>query len=152
MTVDHLRVTRLRKAAVQAIAALFIVAGVMHFVIPRGYAAIVPAVLPARLFLVYLSGAFELAGGVGLLVPRVRRPAALGLIALLATVFPANVQMLANAMAAGKPPWQVALLWARLPLQFVLMYVIWKTAGRVSYHTESTESRENGSADSVDSV
>ena len=118
-----------RARAVYAIAALFVAAGVLHFVIPRSYEAIVPPSLPARLFLVYLSGACELAGGVGLLVPRTRRLAALGLIALLAAVFPANVQMLVDAAAAGKPAWQVALLVLRLPLQFVLMYVIWRTAG-----------------------
>jgi uncharacterized membrane protein len=115
---------------VRALAALFVVAGVLHFVIPRSYVSIVPPFLPARLFLVYLSGALELAGGVGLLVPRTRRPAALGLIALLAAVFPANVQMLADAVAAGSPRWQVALLCLRLPLQFALMWLIWRTAGR----------------------
>jgi uncharacterized membrane protein len=119
-----------RVRAVQAIAALFIVTGVLHFVIPRSYEAIVPRFLPARLFLVYLSGACELAGGAGLLVPRTRRVAALGLIALLAAVFPANVQMLANAAGAGKAGWHVALLWLRLPLQFVLMWLVWRTAGR----------------------
>ena len=119
-----------RVRAVYAIAALFVVTGVLHFVIPRSYESIVPPYLPARRFLVYLSGACELAGGVGLLVPRTRRAAALGLVALLAAVFPANVQMLAAAVAAGKPQWQVALLWLRLPLQFVLMWLVWRTAGR----------------------
>jgi uncharacterized membrane protein len=119
-----------RVRAVHAIAALFVVTGVLHFVIPHSYEAIVPRVLPARLFLVYLSGACELAGGIGVLVPRTRRAAALGLVALLAAVFPANVQMLVDAVGAGKPGWQVALLGVRLPLQFVLMWLIWRTAGR----------------------
>ena len=127
---DGVRASPGRVLAVGAIAALFIVTGVLHFVIPRSYESIVPPFLPARLFLVYLSGALELAGGIGLLVPRTRRPAALGLIALLAAVFPANVQMLADAVAAGKPQWQAALLCLRLPLQFVLMWLIWRTAGR----------------------
>ena len=113
-----------------AVAALFLVTGVLHFVIPRSYEAIVPPFLPARRFLVYLSGACELAGGAGVLVPRTRRAAALGLVALLAAVFPANVQMLVNAVAAGKPGWQVALLVLRLPLQLVLMYAVWRVAGR----------------------
>lgn len=113
-----------------AIAALFVGAGVMHFVIPRGYAAIVPALFPAPLALVYLSGVCEILGGVGVLVPRTRRAAALGLVLLLAAVFPANVQMLANAAAAGKPGWQVALLWLRLPLQPALMWFVWRTAVR----------------------
>jgi uncharacterized membrane protein len=116
--------------ALHVIAALFLVTGALHFLIPGSYEAIVPPYLPAARLLVYLSGAAELAGGIGLLLPRTRRAAALGLIALLAAVFPANVQMLANALAAHAPRWQVALLWARLPLQFALMYWIWRTAGR----------------------
>ena len=121
---------RFVRASRLAIAALFVGSGVMHFVIPRGYASIVPAVFPAPLLLVYLSGGCEILGGVGVLVPRTRRLAALGLILLLAAVFPANVQMLANAIAAGKPQWQVALLWLRLPLQPALMYFVWRTAAR----------------------
>lgn len=119
-----------RGCAVYAIAALFLAAGVLHFLIPRSYQAIVPPFLPARRFLVYLSGACELAGGAGVLVPRTRRAAALGLVALLAAVFPANVQMLLGAVAAGKPGWQVALLALRLPLQPLLMVVVWRVAGR----------------------
>jgi uncharacterized membrane protein len=128
--VDGARPRSRRIRAVHVIAALFVAAGVLHFVIPGSYEAIVPPYLPARRFLVYLSGACELAGGAGLLVPRTRRLSALGLIALLAAVFPANVQMLANAVAAGKPQWQVVLLWLRLPLQLGLMYLVWRTAGR----------------------
>ena len=130
---------RSRRYGVWAVAALFLVAGVLHFAIPRSYEAIVPPFLPARRFLVYLSGACELAGGAGVLVPRTRRAAALGLVALLAAVFPANVQMLANAVAGAKPAWQVALLGLRLPLQLVLMYAIWRTAGRRPANGERVE-------------
>ena len=128
--VDGARPRSRRIRAVHVVAALFVTAGALHFAIPGSYEAIVPPYLPARRFLVYLSGACELAGGAGLLVPRTRRLSALGLIALLAAVFPANVQMLANAVAAGKPQWQVVLLWLRLPLQLGLMWLIWRAAGR----------------------
>lgn len=117
-------------AARLGLAALFVGAGALHFVIPRSYAAIVPPGLPAPLLLVYLSGACEILGGVGVLVPRTRRWAAVGLVALLAAVFPANVQMLLNAVAAGKPAWQLVLLVLRLPLQLVLMWFVWRAAGR----------------------
>src|SRR6059058_3239649 len=56
-----------RRGVVYAIAAIFVLAGVLHFAIPRSYESIVPPFLPARLFLVYLSGACELVGGLGLL-------------------------------------------------------------------------------------
>lgn len=124
------RSDRRRAASRLAIAALFVAAGVMHFVIPRSYAAIVPPTLPAPLLLVYASGACEILGGAGVLIPRTRRWAAIGLIALLAAVFPANVQMLLNAVAAGKPGWQIVLLTLRLPLQIVLMWFVWWAAGR----------------------
>ena len=41
----------------------------------------------------FISGLAEIAGGIGLLVPRLRRAAGWGLIALLVAVFPANVYM-----------------------------------------------------------
>ena len=56
-----------------------------------------PPYLPWHLGLVYLSGVFEVAGGIGLLVPRVRVAAAWGLIALYVAVFPANVHMALHA-------------------------------------------------------
>ena len=93
--------------------------------------------LPAPLLLGYGSGACELAGGIGLLPARTRRLAGAGLIALSLAVLPANVQMLLNARAAGDPAWQQALLLARLPLQAVLIWWIWKV-GRHAAVTPSS--------------
>ena len=75
-------------ASRKALALFFIGSGVNHFVIPDTYKQIVPPGLgdPARL--VRVSGVAEIAGGVGVLVPRTRRLAGFGLIALLAAVFP----------------------------------------------------------------
>lgn len=78
--------------------------------------------------LVYLSGVAEVLGGAGVLMPRWRRTARLGLILLLVAVFPANVQMLVEARAAGAPVWAEVLLWLRLPLQGVL--IAWVLAVR----------------------
>ena len=57
-----------------------IASGVLHFVRPKPFVRIVPKYLPAPLALVYISGFFEIAGGVGLLVPATRVAAAWGLI------------------------------------------------------------------------
>jgi uncharacterized membrane protein len=108
-----------------ALALFFSVAGLLHFIFPAAYAGIMPPWLPAPLLLVYVSGACELAGGVGLLPVRTRRLAGIGLIALSLAVLPANLQMLLNARAAGDPAWQQALLLARLPLQAALIWWIW---------------------------
>lgn len=92
--------------------------GIAHFVRPGPFVDIVPAFLPARLVLVYVSGFFEILGGLGLLVERTRRFAAWGLVALYVAVFPANINMAVNEIVpAGTQPLPVWALWARLPLQ-----------------------------------
>ena len=107
---------------------LFIAAGANHFLNPAVYLRIMPPYLPWPLLLVYVSGFFEMAGGLGLLVPMLTRPAAWGLIALLVAVFPANLHMALHA--DGFPQIPAALLWLRLPLQGVLIaWVWWYTRG-----------------------
>ncbi|MFD1873869.1 DoxX family membrane protein [Hymenobacter bucti] len=108
------------------LAALFVGAGVLHFLRPETYLRIMPPALPAPRLLVLLSGAAEVAGGLGLLVPATRRAAAWGLLALLLAVFPANIYMLQLAGQLHLPAWA---LWARLPLQPLLMWWVWR-AGR----------------------
>lgn len=110
------------------LAAVFAGAGAMHFVLPDAYARIVPPYLPHPVLLVYVSGFLEMAGGVGLLLPPVRRAAAVGLVLLLLAVWPANLQMVLAARAAHAPAWAVALLWARMPLQLLLMAWVWWSA------------------------
>ena len=108
-----------------AVAILFVGAGVLHFVRPRAYVAIVPRGLPHPAALVAISGIAEIAGGIGLVLAPVRAAAGSGLIILLIAVFPANVQMLLNAGARGAPRWVRVVLWLRLPLQPVLAACVW---------------------------
>jgi uncharacterized membrane protein len=110
------------------LAAIFVVAGVLHFVIPGEYVRIMPPYVPFHRAMVYLSGVLEIAGGVGLLAERTRRAAGVGLILLLLAVWPANVQMLLDTRAAGASPAAEALLWARLPLQLVLLWWVWRAS------------------------
>jgi len=97
-------------------------AGVNHFVSPASYVGMMPSALPAPETLVYVSGVAEILGGLGLILPATRRLAAWGLIALLVAVFPANLNMAINHLPLGTravPGWA---LWARLPLQLVLIW------------------------------
>lgn len=110
------------------LAAIFVFAGAMHFVVPRSYLAIMPPWVPYRLEAVYLSGLLEILGGLALLVSPTRRVAGLVLIALLIAVFPANIQMLVNALASGASPFHLTLLWLRLPLQPLLIVWIYRAA------------------------
>ena len=96
-------------------------AGSLHFLYPRAYARIVPAYLPAPLTLVYLSGVAEILGGLGLLLPETRALAAWGLVLLFLAIFPANVNMAVHRIGFTRAPPPAWLLWARLPLQAVLI-------------------------------
>jgi uncharacterized membrane protein len=107
-------------------AALFVVAGVLHFVMPKFYLAIMPRYLPNPLLLVQVSGAFEILGGLGLLPMATRKAAAVGLICLLAAVLPANLEMLRLAHDRGASAlFQLACV-LRLPLQPLLMWWVWR--------------------------
>jgi uncharacterized membrane protein len=108
------------------LAALFVGAGLLHFLRPETYLRIMPPALPAPGLLVLLSGVAEVAGGLGLLLPATRRWAAWGLLALLLAVFPANVYMLQIHEQLDIPAW---VTWARLPLQPLLMWWVWRVAG-----------------------
>src|SRR5579883_45799 len=79
---------------VQAVA--IIIVGVSHFAKPEPYVKIVPPQLLHPLELVYISGFFEILGGIGLLIPYVSVAAAWGLVALYIAVFPANINMTLN--------------------------------------------------------
>jgi uncharacterized membrane protein len=103
----------------------FIFAGIMHFVIPRAYAAIVPPQLPARRAIVYASGVAEIAGGAGVLHPRTRRAGSAWSIATLLAVFPANVHMALHPERYRVPGGRVAL-WLRLPVQ--ALFIAWAIA------------------------
>jgi len=111
-----------------ALGLTFIAAGVPHFVRPRMYEAIVPDYLPAHRELVYASGVAEIAGGAGVLHPTTRRAAGWWLIATLVAIFPANVEMAVHAERFTQ--FRPAVLWARLPLQAVLIAWAWRTAAR----------------------
>ena len=102
---------------------VFVVAGALHFVRPRTYAAIVPDYLPAHRELVYASGVAEIAGGAGLMVPAARRFAGWWLIATLVAIFPANVWMAQHPERYPVPGGRLALI-ARLPFQAVFIALV----------------------------
>ena len=107
------------------LSALFLFAGIAHFKTPEAFARIVPPYLPAPYVLVYLSGIFEVLGGLGILLPSTRWLAGWGLIALLIAVFPANIYMATGGIKIGGFPSQPWMAWARLPLQFVLIGLVY---------------------------
>jgi uncharacterized membrane protein len=101
----------------------FIVAGANHFVNPKPYLSIMPSYLPAHAALVQISGVAEILGGIGVFPARTRRFAAWGLILLLVSVFPANLNSALHGIPGSLPGW---VLWCRLPLQPVLIWWVYR--------------------------
>jgi len=90
------------------LALVFVGMGVSHFVPGpgRAMAAMIPASfvrrgMPGRKALVRFTGACEVAGGVGLLVPATQFAAGMALVVFLIAVFPANSYAAANRERFG---------------------------------------------------
>ncbi len=111
-----------------ALGSVAIAAGALHFIRPRMYEAIMPDWIPAHRELVYASGVAEMAGGAAVLVPRTAVAGGWWLIATLVAVFPANVHMALNP--DRYPGIAEPLLWARLPLQALMIAVVYRVAVR----------------------
>jgi uncharacterized membrane protein len=106
------------------LAAFWILSGLNHFRIPKVYGAIMPDYLPAHRELVAWSGVAEIVGGVAVIPPTGRRFARWWLLGVLAAVYPANVHMALHPERYERIP--PAALWARLPLQFLCAWWVWK--------------------------
>ena len=101
-------------------AALYVFAGLMHFIRPKIYLRVMPNYLPAPKFLVLLSGVFEILLGIGLCFRETKDLAIYGIIAMLLVFLLVHFYMLKGEKeSAGFPKW---LLVMRIPLQFLLMY------------------------------
>lgn len=101
-------------------AAIYVLAGIMHFIKPKMYLRIMPRYLPKPKLLVALSGIAEILLGIGLCFPETKNIAISGIIAMLVIFLVVHYYMLSSKKAgAGIPFW---LLLLRIPLQFGLMY------------------------------
>ena len=109
-----------KKLVLLGLAAFFINVGIDHFIIPDFYLSIMPPAFPLHLEAVYISGLFEVLGGLGVLIPRLRKFSGWGLIALLIAVYPANIYMALTPEAFPDVP--LSALYIRLVFQFIFFY------------------------------
>lgn len=106
-------------------------AGFLHFVKPAPFVKMVPKVLPRKTELVHASGVVEIVSGAMLLHPRTRRAGGVAAAGLLVGVFPANVQMTADALRSSRTPTYFTIgTILRLPLQAPLIRIALKAARR----------------------
>ncbi|MFB9867726.1 DoxX family protein [Vreelandella sulfidaeris] len=105
------------------ISLFFFAGGLAHFVFTDFFVMAMPDYLGYHQELVLISGIFELAGAMGILVPKTRFWAGCGLIVLIAAVYPANINMALHPEQYPEIP--RLLLYARLPLQFLMAWFVW---------------------------
>jgi uncharacterized membrane protein len=120
---ERFEVSISRRVALGFVFLWFFIGGIAHFAFTSAEMRIVPPALPAPRALVLISGVFELLGAAGLLLARTRSAAGWGLIALTIAVTPANIFMLQQADRYPMVPYWALIL--RLPLQLVLLFLIW---------------------------
>jgi uncharacterized membrane protein len=97
-------------------------AGIMHFANPSFFNDIVPPWLPpSRAFWTYISGVAELITAALLIRPATRRTGAIAAVWLFIAVYPANIYMVWDWR--NEPASQQFISWARLPFQFLFVWV-----------------------------
>lgn len=95
----------------------FALAGIDHLTSPARYLAMIEGWLPYPELVVAGTGALELMGAAGLMVPRLCRAAGLALAVYLVCVFPANFANAVRGLAVEGLPASAAYYWARLAFQ-----------------------------------
>ena len=131
-----------RNAGRGALVIMFVFTGASHFTTMKyDFAAMIPAPLPNDLWVIYLTGVLEIAGAIGLLIPRTRKLAGICLVLLLVALFPANVYAALNEIPLrGEAP---TPLWLRGPIQLLFIGMVWWTSIR------EPESRQRTGAESA---
>jgi uncharacterized membrane protein len=121
----------------------------MHFARPDFFESIVPEWFPDKRLANSVSGAAEIVLGLGLLPERTRRASALGLIALVVAVFPANIDMAVNNVEVKPVNGQMSrsagtavgpgrvVNWVRLPLQIPVAVALWRIARQATPSTSA---------------
>ncbi len=136
------RLSSWRVAGRGALVIMFLFTGTSHFTSMKyDFAAMIPPPLPNDLWVIYLTGVFEIAGAIGLLVPRTRRLAGICLVLLMVAMFSANVNAALNGIPLGGDA--PTPLWLRAPMQLLFIGMVWWTS--IKKHPEQNgRSRARG--------
>lgn len=119
-----------REAGLFAVTIMFLFTGVTYFIdMKYNYAAMLPGFAPMKVSIIHLTGALQILGAIGLLIPRTRRLAGVCLALLLVAMFPGNVYAAINGGPfRGEPP---TPLWLRAPIQlFFIGMTLWTSIGK----------------------
>ncbi|MBO9618551.1 MAG: DoxX family protein [Niabella sp.] len=107
-----------------AMAVMLLFTGIAHFVKPKEMEHMLPPVIPARIFLILVTGVFEIAAAIGLLIPQTRMLTGWSLIVFFLLILPANIYAAVAPKTKTNFTGQgLNYLWFRIPLQ--LFFIIW---------------------------
>lgn len=125
-----------------ALALFYGAAGALHLARPEAFLAIMPDFVPWPQDVILLTGLCEIAGAAGLMLPRWRKAAGLGLALYALMVFPANVK---HAIEGIETAWLPQSWWyhaPRLALQPVLIWLaLWASGWPVGWRRGDLASR-----------
>ena len=104
------------------LAIFYLLAGIAHLRAPSGFLAITPGWVPYPEYAVAFTGLAEIAGAIGLMVPRLRYAAGIGLALYALCVWPANIHHMINNIEVGG---QLASMWYHGPRMIAQPVIIW---------------------------
>jgi uncharacterized membrane protein len=106
------------------LAAMLLLTSSAHFTSMRhDLVKMVPPAVPAPMAMIYFTGVCEIAGAIGLLVPRLRVAAAWCLLAMFVALLPANIHAArAGVQFQGEP---ATPLIVRIPEQLIYLVLTW---------------------------
>jgi uncharacterized membrane protein len=103
------------------LAPLFMLAGVVHLARPDSFASVMPPAVPDPHGVIVLTGFAEMAGAIGLFVPRVRALAGVMLALYAVCVYPVNILHAVHDLSTG-----TGLGWAyHYPRLFAQPFICW---------------------------
>lgn len=109
-----------------AMSVMLLFAAVGHFLYPAGMALMLPDFVPYKMEVIYATGIIEIAGAIGLLIPRYQKLTAWLLILFFVLILPANINAAihhVNLKTATYDGSGLNYLWLRVPLQ--VLFMIW---------------------------
>lgn len=116
-----------------AMALALLLVGTDHWLTPERYLPMMPPWIPLHRELVFFTGAAEIAGAVGLLVPRLRAVAGVSLAFYFVAVFPANIHNALSGSAVQGLPDGAWYYWVRLAFQPLAVWWALYSAGRTDW-------------------
>jgi uncharacterized membrane protein len=108
-----------------ALSAMFLFAGISHFLLADSMVKMLPPFLPFRYSIIYITGLIEVAFSLGFLFPQFIRLTGILAIAFLIAVFPSNVYAAINAVDFGGNVAGASYLLFRVPMQIFLIAWVW---------------------------